>query len=71
MADKNKYRTVSIPTGITNEIEHLIKKLRYWLSVSSFVREVTLEKIKVERRHLRESKETEKSPIRGAGMPQA
>lgn len=56
MTEKYKYRTVSIPTGITNEIEHLIEQLRYWPSA---------------RKHLRESRETEKSPIRGAGMPQA
>jgi len=60
MADKNKYRTVSIPKGITDEVEKLIEELRYWPSISSFVREATLEKIKVERRHLRELRETEK-----------
>jgi len=60
MAERNKYRTVSIPTGITDEIERLIEQLRYWPSISSFVREATLEKIKVERRYLRELRETEK-----------
>ena len=60
MAERKKYRTVSIPTGITDEVEHLIEQLRYWPSVSSFVREATLEKIKVERRNLRELRETEK-----------
>lgn len=60
MAERNKYRTVSIPTGITDEIERLIEQLRYWPSVSSFVREATLEKIKVEGRYLRELREAEK-----------
>jgi Arc/MetJ-type ribon-helix-helix transcriptional regulator len=60
MAERNKYRTVSIPTGITDEIERLIEELRYWPSVSSFVREATLEKIKVEGRYLRELREAEK-----------
>ena len=57
MAEKNKYRTVSIPRGITDEVEMLIEELRYWPSVSSFVREATLEKLKVERRNIRELRE--------------
>ena len=57
MAEKNKYRTVSIPRGITDEVEKLIEELRYWPSVSSFVREATLEKLKVERRNIRELRE--------------
>ena len=57
MAEKNKYRTVSIPRGITDEVEKLIEELRYWPSVSSFVREATLEKLKVECRNLRELRE--------------
>ncbi len=57
MAEKNKYRTVSIPRGITDEVEKLIEELRYWPSISSFVREATLEKLKVERRNLRELRE--------------
>ena len=54
MAERSKYRTVSLPTGITDEIEHLIDELGYWPSVSSFVREASLEKIKTERKLLRE-----------------
>ncbi len=61
MAEKTKYRTVSIPTGITDDVEKLIEELRYWPSVSSFVREATLEKLKVERRNLRENREAEES----------
>jgi len=38
-------------------VEKLIEELRYWPSVSSFVREATLEKLKVERRSLRENRE--------------
>ena len=61
MAEKTKYRTVSIPTGITDDVEKLIEELRYWPSVSSFVREATLEKLKVERRNLRENREDKES----------
>jgi len=59
MAEKSKYRTVSIPTGITDEVEKLIEELHYWPSVSSFVREATLEKLKEEQRNLRELRENE------------
>ena len=63
MAERNKYRTVSLPKGITDEVEKLIEELRYWPSISSFVREATLEKLKVERRNLREIKEAIENPI--------
>lgn len=59
MAKQGKYRTVSLPTGITDEVDKLIEELRYWPSVSSFVREAALEKLKVERRSLRENREAE------------
>jgi Arc/MetJ-type ribon-helix-helix transcriptional regulator len=71
MSERHKYMTVSIPVGITDEVKHLIEQRRYWPSVSSFVREATLEKIKVEGRLLRELRETEKDPIKGADLPHA
>lgn len=40
-----KYRTISMPTGITDVIEKLIEELRYWPSVGAFCREACLEKI--------------------------
>ncbi len=49
MARKSKYRTVSIPKGITDEVEKLIEELQFWPSISSFVREATLTKLRVER----------------------
>lgn len=52
MSEKTKYRTVSIPKGLTDDVEKLIEELRYWPSISSFVREATLEKLKVERRNI-------------------
>ncbi len=57
VTEKSKYRTVSLPKGITDEVEKLIEELRYWPSISSFVREATLEKLKVERRELRENRD--------------
>ncbi len=68
VTEKSKYRTVSIPKGITDQVEKLIEELRYWPSISSFVREATLEKLKAERRNLRELREAEENPI-NSGEP--
>ena len=57
----NKYRTVSLPTGMTDEVERLIEELGYWPSVSAFVREACLEKIRRERKMLRQAHEEEQS----------
>jgi len=54
MAKKSKYATVSIPSGISDEIAKLIEELGYWPSVSSFAREACLEKIEKEKKRLRE-----------------
>ena len=51
---KRKYGTISIPMGIIEQIDFLIKELRYWPSRGAFVREACLEKIRVERNRLRE-----------------
>lgn len=40
-----KYRTVSLPTGIADDIEELIEKLGYWPSVGAFVREATIKMV--------------------------
>ena len=63
MAEKTKYRTVSLPTGITDEVQKLIDELGYWPSISSFVREATLEKLKSEQRNLRELRGAGENPI--------
>ena len=55
--EEQKYVTVSIPRGIAVEIDRLIEKLGYWPSRGAFVREACLEKIRRERRRLRELKE--------------
>jgi len=49
MAERSKYRTVSLPMGITDEIERLIDELGYLPSVGAFVREASLEKIRSDR----------------------
>lgn len=54
MSESTKYVTVSIPRGIANDIDSLIKQLGYWPSKSSFVREACLEKIWSERKKIRE-----------------
>lgn len=50
MTDKSKYRTVSLPTGVTDEVQTLIEELGYWPSVSAFVREAAMEKIRWEQK---------------------
>ena len=52
MGENKRYVTVSIPDGIAQEIDKLIKELRYWPSKSAFVREACLEKIQKEKQKL-------------------
>jgi Arc/MetJ-type ribon-helix-helix transcriptional regulator len=54
LSESTKYVTVSIPRGIADDIDSLIKRLGYWPSKSSFVREACLEKIWSERKKIRE-----------------
>lgn len=63
-----KYRTVSIPKGLTDEVKMLIEELRFWPSISSFIREATLEKLKVERKNLLKLSEAKKNSIQ-SGEP--
>lgn len=46
---KTKYKTVSLPTGLTDDIQEIMNKFGYWPSLGSFVREAALEKLKRER----------------------
>ena len=62
MNKKRKYATVSIPTGIVEDIDRLIEELGYWPSKGSFVREACTEKIWEERRKIQEFR---KSPPAG------
>ena len=54
MSSKTKYATVSLPKGITDEIDVLIEELGYWPSRGAFVREATLEKVRGEQERLLE-----------------
>ena len=58
--DKTKYVTVSLPVGIAKAADSLIGELGYWPSRGAFVREACLEKIREERRRLRELRESRK-----------
>ena len=54
MATKIKYVTISLPTGISDEIDNLIEALGYWPSRGAFVREACLTKIKAEKQTLKQ-----------------
>ena len=56
MAKKSKYKTVSIPRGVTELIEELIEKRGLWPSVSAFAREACLAKIAEEQKKLKEAR---------------
>ena len=60
MASKSKYVTISLPTGISDEIDELMEELGYWPSRGAFAREACLTKIREEKQMLREIKEAEK-----------
>jgi len=49
-----KYRSVAIPICIAYDIDELIEECGYWLSRVTFVREACLEKIRMERKLLKE-----------------
>ena len=57
------YVTISLPKAITDAIDELIEELGYWPSRGSFAREACLEKIREERRKLRELREATGKPI--------
>ena len=49
MASNSKYATISLPIGISDEIDELMEGLGYWPSRGAFVREAALEKLRRER----------------------
>ena len=59
MAEKSKYKTVSIPRGVADLIEELIEARGLWPSVSAFAREACLAKIEKEQKTLKELREAE------------
>jgi len=63
MAIKSKYVTISLPTGISDEIDKLMEELGYWPSRGAFAREACLTKIREEKLRLRELREAEKKEV--------
>ena len=59
VSGEKKYVTISLPKGIADTVDELIEELGYWPSRGAFVREACLEKIRDERRRLRELGEAE------------
>ena len=57
MVANKKYVTVSIPVGIADAMDELIEELGYWPSRGSFIREAALDKIRKERKLLKELRE--------------
>ena len=59
MSENQKYTSVSFPTEVVEAVRKLIEELKYWPSASAFCREAVLEKIKQEKKVLRELREAE------------
>ena len=57
MSSKTRYATVSLPKGITDEIDQLIEAFGFWPSRGAFVREACLEKIRDEQKRLESRKD--------------
>ena len=46
---KIKYKTVSLPKGLADDIQEIIDEFGYWPGLGAFVREAALEKLRRER----------------------
>lgn len=57
MSKASKWTTVAFPKEIVETVRKLIEELKYWPSVTSFCREAVLEKIKQEKKVLKEIRE--------------
>ena len=60
MASKSKYVTISLPRGVSDEIDTLMEELGYWPSRGAFAREACITKIRKEKRKLWELRDAEK-----------
>jgi len=56
LSESKKYTSVSFPREVVEAVRELIEELKYWPSVSAFAREAVLEKIRRERKALKELK---------------
>jgi len=54
-----KYRTVSLPIGLANDVEAIIEELEYWPSVGAFVREATVKMVTEWKDRLKETEDPE------------
>jgi len=57
LSKSSKWTSVAFPKEIVEAIRKLIEELKYWPSVTSFCREAVLEKIKQEKKVLKEIRE--------------
>ncbi len=55
MAGKDRYVSVSLLRGVVEAVDDLLEELKYWPSRGAFLREAVLEKIRIERRSLKEA----------------
>lgn len=59
MSTASKWTSVAFPKEVVEAVREFIEELKYWPSVTSFCREATLEKIKRERRLMKELRKKE------------
>ena len=55
------YSSISIPTGLIEEIEKLVKELKYWPTKTAFIREACLQKLERYRKELEARRLVEKA----------
>ena len=65
-AEKVKWKTVSLPGGLADDVQELIDGSGYWPGLGAFVREAVLDKIKKERELLKELRDERREPKVGA-----
>ena len=53
----DRYKTLSIPPRLAEDIKKLAEETGYWISMGSFVREAAIEKLHRERERLKALKE--------------
>jgi len=50
---RGKFRTISLPAPVVDEVEKVLGKLQYWPTKTDFVREAVLEKLEKYKRNLK------------------
>jgi len=59
LSKASEWTSVAFPKELVEAVRDFIEELKYWPSVTSFCREATLEKIKRERRLMKETRGNE------------